>query len=1845
MDVFTFRDGVVGDYADYVRSFVTIREDRVSRYVHDQMQAGVLWPQPLIQLNPAFEPAPPLERLVAEGILHPHCLSTFASRDPATGTTRPFRLHRHQVDGILAARAGHNYVLTTGTGSGKSLAYIAPIVDHVLRRGSGRGIQAIVVYPMNALANSQLGELGKFLGDGTSGVPPVTFQRYTGQESEDERLQIQQTPPDILLTNYVMLELILTRPKDKRLIESARDLRFLVFDELHTYRGRQGADVAMLIRRVRDACGSPDIIHVGTSATMSSGGTWEDQRAAVADVATRLFGADVPPANVIGETLRRATPERADDADAHTELRARLLDETPPIDTAAGVLADPLASWIESRLGIRREPESGRLVRSTPRALEGEDGLATELSAATDVPYERCLTALQATLMAGYQAHDEHDRPIFAFRLHQFISKGESVYASPEYEATRHITLQGQQFVPDSERRRALLPLAFCRECGQDYYVVRRSPPSSGPVVYLPREISDRHPDDRSEPGFLYISTATAWPAPDEEAAIAARVPDDWTELFHGRHRLKPSHRPRAPRRLHLSPLGQEGQGDTVAHWIPAPFRFCLHCGVTYSAHQQSDYGKLATLGTEGRSTATSVLTLAAIRRLRRTQTLSPRARKLLSFTDNRQDASLQAGHFNDFVEIGLLRSAVWRATVDAGALGIRHDDLTLRVFDAMALPMAKYAANPEVRFEQRNETDRALRDVLGYYLYRDLRRGWRITSPNLEQCGLLRIDYTSLDEVASAEDLWASANPLIAAASVSTRAAIARVLLDHLRRELAIRVEYLEAERQERIQLNSNQYLVAPWAVDDPERFERATMAVARGRSGQGERGYVYLSPRGGFARFVRRALLANASPGTSLSAEDLEGVITHLLGALEIGGLVHRVRDDTLPTDGRGDGVAPVPGYRLNASAMRWVAGDGESAFHDPVRHPNVPVEGLRTNPFFTDFYRADTSDLRDLEAREHTAQVPGDIRERREQQFREARLPILYCSPTMELGVDIAELNVVNMRNVPPTPANYAQRSGRAGRSGQPAFVFTYCSAGSPHDQYFFSRPALMVAGAVTTPRLDLSNEDLLRAHVHAVWLRESGLDLKRTLNDLLDTSRPDERLPLRHHVQEALADHRARERALLRAYESLGPAISELVAPDGDASEWLRRVLDQVPHSFERACDRWRSLYLSALAQINRQHLFMLDPTRSPQDRETARRLRGEAESQRNLLIDAQDAGRSDFYSYRYFASEGFLPGYNFPRLPLSAYLPGRRAGKGEDDFLSRPRFLAISEFGPRSFIYHEGSRYLINKVILPVERDNDSLLERAARCEHCGFMHPAVGDEPTPDLCVHCNTQLGRAEPNLFRMQNVATRRRDRINSDEEERFRLGYDIRTGIRFATRGGHLSMQQARLDDAEGAPLLHLTYGHSATLWRINEGWRRRKVKEEKGFILDVERGFWARTDTGPDEDPEDPNSPRLERVIPYVEDTRNCLIIRPARDLDAAQMASLEAALKTALQLEYQLEDRELGTEPLPDRGERRAILVYEASEGGAGVLRRLVEEPDALTQIARVALELVHFDPTTGADRHRSPRARENCVAACYDCLLSYYNQRDHELLDRHTLLPVLTPWLSGRVHTSPRPIPREEHVARLTRLTDSELERRWLRQVDTLGLRLPDAAQVTLPNLQTRPDFLYQQHMIAIFIDGPHHDAADQRARDIAQEDALVDAGWTPVRFRHDEPWEPVFEAHRGTFGESIVAAPVFGPQASPEPFDPEDYDPAFVPLLTALIDDGYTVDPGGDILEGGTVAGAYAATVTRGGVELRLVDARLADAPDVIRALQASSERAHDLDPTAPDALANLRAALGGTP
>jgi very-short-patch-repair endonuclease len=401
-----------------------------------------------------------------------------------------------------------------------------------------------------------------------------------------------------------------------------------------------------------------------------------------------------------------------------------------------------------------------------------------------------------------------------------------------------------------------------------------------------------------------------------------------------------------------------------------------------------------------------------------------------------------------------------------------------------------------------------------------------------------------------------------------------------------------------------------------------------------------------------------------------------------------------------------------------------------------------------------------------------------------------------------------------------------------------------------------------------------------------------------------------------------------------------------------------------------------------------------------------------------------------------------------------------------------------------------------------------------------------------DTCERCGTALPGPLQGLFRMTNVSTRRADRISCDEEERQKMGYELRTAVRFTASGDAASSRLAQVH-GERDVLADITYGHSALLWRINMGWKRRADEAELGFMLDIQRGIWARNQADQDDQGEDAANPRTQRVIPYVEDRRNVLLYEPKEYLHDGQMASLQAALKTAIQAVYQLEDRELAAEPLPSDadGERRLLLFYEAAEGGAGVLRQLIDDPTALPRVAEKALELCHFSPE-GEDRLKAAHAHETCEAACYDCLMSYMNQRDHTMLNRHAILDTLLGLAGARIEVSATARPRAEHLAQLREQCDSQLERSFLDLLEEHDLRLPDRAQAYIESCHTRPDFVYESHHCLVYVDGPVHEYRDRAERDREQNRALGNEGYTVLRFSSNDDWPRLLAEHSDIFGD-----------------------------------------------------------------------------------------------------------------
>jgi ATP-dependent helicase YprA (DUF1998 family) len=360
-DVFRLRERVVREYRDYVESFVHVLDPRIDAFVRARLAEGESWPEAVLQLNPAYEQGATLHELAQRG-------------DILAETARFFgpvlRLHRHQAEALEVARRGDNFIVSTGTGSGKSLTYLVPIFDAILRDDPTRhGVRALIVYPMNALINSQIDALDSFRNQNWPACP-VRYAQYAGQTREEVRAELLSDPPHILLTNYVMLEYMLLQPQERALVgEATRELRFLAVDELHVYRGRQGADVAMLLRRLRQRVGRADLQCAGTSATIATEGDRATRRRRIAEVGSRLFGAPISPANVIDETLQRVAEAPVP---AAPEAMRAAITAPAPAPNRRSVVAHPLAAWAEETFGLGSE--DGRLVRCRP--ISFADGVA-----------------------------------------------------------------------------------------------------------------------------------------------------------------------------------------------------------------------------------------------------------------------------------------------------------------------------------------------------------------------------------------------------------------------------------------------------------------------------------------------------------------------------------------------------------------------------------------------------------------------------------------------------------------------------------------------------------------------------------------------------------------------------------------------------------------------------------------------------------------------------------------------------------------------------------------------------------------------------------------------------------------------------------------------------------------------------------------------------------------------------------------------------------------------------------------------------------------------------------------------------------------------------------------------------------------------------------------------------------------------------------------------------------------------------------------------------------------------------------------------------------------------------
>ena len=1075
MDAIATSTALSATYRRYLRSLLPVRDRGLAVALADRIAASPLLTKgPLLEATPPYQTGASLRDLIGEGVLDP----AFARLGGvALPLDRP--LYCHQEQALRKAVAGRNLVVATGTGSGKTESFLLPVLSALTAEHQagtlGPGVRALLLYPMNALANDQLRRLRRLLAD----APQITFGRYTGDTPERagegaslfeslnpgeprlpnellSRQEMRDSPPHLLLTNYAMLEYLLLRPADMELFEGKHGghWRFVVLDEAHVYDGAKAEEVGMLLRRLRERVGrgrdDAAFQAIATSATVG------DHPQAVMDFAAKLF--DAPFEWVDGDPARQdlVGAQRVDipagplwgplgPADylglgASADPGAALLSRAADDPAAAGL------GGRDAALILAHEQTMARLRALLARSPRPFADLAAEVFADADGP--RAEAALAALVAVGAKIRDAAGAPVLSARYHLFARATEGAFTCLT-PGGPHVSLARHEICPDCCG--AVFEFGCCKRCGAVHLVgsVERD---SGGERFTSRAA---RPDRRA--WLLLDAPAETVDEDDEilEQAAAATAKD--ASLC---GRCGALHAVTAAA-AGTAPCGCSAAGLRRVRRLAAKSSTpngCLACGARGAG--------LVRLFESGNEAAAAVLATALYQALPPDEEFADRpggGRKLLAFSDSRQAAAF----FAPYLESSHALVQQRRLILDGLARATAHD--TYATVDDLIEETAAAAGRAGVfsRRESRQGRRReAARWVLRELVALDERQ-------SLEGLGLLQVGL-------GAEPSWRPPAPLL---DLGLSAQECATLLTELLRTVRLQGA-----------------LTMPEEVDPAdEMFEpRRGPIYVRGDGAEAKLKVLSWLPTRGVNKrldYLRRLLAALGEPASGADARDVLAGCWRALTAARDGwlhaaalprlGQVHQI-DHTWLTLSPGDGLWRCSlCRRVTTAALRGVCptlgctGELASDRADDDGHYRALYQ--RTAPV-------------PLVAREHTAQWTGLEAADIQQRFLAGEVNVLSCSTTFELGVDVGSLSAVLLRNMPPSTANYIQRAGRAGRrSGTAALVLTYAQRRS-HDLSRYQAPESMLTGQVRAPYVPLGNPRIDRRHAHSVALAAFFRDAK-------------------------------------------------------------------------------------------------------------------------------------------------------------------------------------------------------------------------------------------------------------------------------------------------------------------------------------------------------------------------------------------------------------------------------------------------------------------------------------------------------------------------------------------------------------------------------------------------------------------------------------------------------------------------------------------------------------------------------------------------------------------------------
>ena len=1722
MNPLAILESVQKDYRTYIESFQNIASPDIEPMLKKAIDNDeLLWKEPFLQMSARYKDAGTLTDLIQSGIIHPKCADVFY-RDEGDPHSPPIALRSHQRKAIEAAHAGQNYLVSTGTSSGKSFCFYVPIVDACLKSKGKRGIKAIIVYPMNALANSQYWnmaarlegtglKIGKFTGQTqqTDEEALKSYRRLAGREEPfDSEVLSRQTmfadPPDILITNYKMLEYMLIRPTDRQMLDPAWSdaLQFLVLDEAHTYEGRRGADVAMLVRRIkRRMKGRGRIRCVATSATLVSNDDPQKDFKEVSEFFEQLFGEKLG-AFISEEEEPLPAPQFAIPSDFD-------LSEATIQAFKSRMEGGDLAVWSLAQ-GLIGRPllATERNFSSLQTILEGYEGHHFLRSALADGPKQlsqlskelqelrpdfdaatskRCLLG---TLLLGTADRADGKGQLIPFRLHAFFQSGAKIYRCLR---CRHLSLTGEQQCPECEKQKhnvPLFPLHFCRSCGVEMAGVTWNAHET--------EVWDMDRFDR-ESSLEHSGYFLPLQDPKEWDGIAELIPEEWLKVDgsprKGREAFIP-HQMTLDLSDGLRLYSGHITGETnklIGSLTPAPLKMCASCGVRQTEGNKREINKLSFGARIGRSTAINILALALLEAKPDKQ--KP---KSLVFCDARQDAALQAGNMDDWYShtlfrcllAGVLKSAGDKSWTIKEAASTLYEKLESEAFLEEHLPGVDLT-------KARNQG--TVVNYLEYCLLEDLAFSRWYTDVGLEEVGLLHAEYEGLESLV----------PLVAPDLNLNEARSHDLLwavLEEMRRNKAYghaaftaketfwgRFKKLGGEDEEAEAFLIGETYTPPACI----ALQAADGDIIR-RISIGEKSVLGRWAKRTFGEFqlIEQAFQILCDEGYLLQK-------TFGLGRSQVKGYVLDEGRITLRSkSGTNAARCPKCGRIYHWRAMNLcVNGRCTSALEDIENYSN-------RQRYYRDLY--DQGNVPYIQVEDHSQMVSDADRIEREKKFADsqARLNVLTCTPTMELGIDIGELSNVMMRNVPPNPSNYIQRAGRAGRRGQGALAMTFCGTigESHHDRHFYKHPNQMIAGRIIVPRFDLQNEGLLRCHLNALVSEVAELPLLKHNPDYFENMGADESQPLvaRDSVRQEFVDTLSDKSALLEA------AIADLFEADttldlADYKQRLRRWKDEFWNGFhghlmdlslEQASitleiDRLSKTYppqpelLEAL-QVRRHDII----TGGREKPGHARRFRRGRQ---------RSSGRSPYSLDQWLSAKGFLPGYAFGGdiVRVQFFDP-------EDDIVREPAS-ALREFGPQALLYAHKRRWQVDALSL-----NKQDFRSYSRCAKCARIYNLEGGAVSVCSC----GQYVSAPFKTMRMPDVRVKSAGRINRWEELRESKAFVLQetadpkspsrsVAFEWAKKGIKLTFSFYRETDVTTINF-RSKYAEGA---RDETGSARQQVSSDTlhhpGFKND-ESGKWQlRRRDAPESDD--------EFYALYASGRHDALELKiDGLDETADQTrVTLRNALAQGLALTLRQGPGEIRAFDLPcDDPTQARILFYEATSGSAGALSRVLEN-NVLTQVVGNTLDVIHF-ALDGSD------TKSECSSACYECLRDYFNQREHDQLDRFLIQELLV-WLQN---ATPTTISEDEWEKILAQPhgAGAENERTFLRSLRDKGLPVPSRNHYGLPEEGTPiVEVDYKVGNIHIFVDGSIHHKKWNKELDSDRRQALSDEGYRILIFDMDD--------------------------------------------------------------------------------------------------------------------------------